>query len=787
MISLSKARAGRIAFLASTWLVSLLGAFLAIGWQRAELFSPPPTPIIEDRAGNFLTEGENQYRSLGYWDVEGPLNPRMALCLTAIEDRRFYAHPGVDVRSIARSILNNSAGGRRQGASTIAMQVARMEYPASRAMTAKVLEASTAFFLIAKFGHERVLRHYLKIVPQGNQIHGVAYAARRFFRKPLLDASLAESAILASLPREPGRMNVFNYQGLELAKRRARLILRLLFSRGQIEQDEYRSALSQLETMPLPEREDRPGNSYHYILRLLQEVKAGGPSAYARPLRASMDPVIQDYIQGVAERALAENRRLDAQNIAIIVADRRTGEVLGYIGSSAFYDREHSGAIDYADTPRSSGSILKPFLFAEGLDRGTFTPGSILADLPFAVLSSRGEYRAANFDEAYLGPMLYRRALANSRNVPALRVLEGVGMEDFADLARLLGLERAGRPASFYGYGLAIGGIYVTLADLVAAYGTLANDGREFSLRWLRADGGSRTEAQVFSPYAAREVSLFLSDDIARLPSFPRMSALEFPFPVAIKTGTSQGFRDAWTVAFTSRYIVGLWMGNPDNRPMNRVAGVVSAVYAGEIVRFLHPLQKEGIDAVPFPPPDGTLPVSVCAMSGDEAGPDCPSTTVEWFRPSEVPRAFCAVHKRFVVDARDGSVATNATPPSRVAVRPFTILPPIYALWGAQHGFSSPADDSPFGGRLELRVTYPEDGARYLMDPDTPQKFQSLPLQVEVRPRVREVSWYVDGGLLGKAAFPYALRLPLSRGRHRIQAVIPGPGVRTKEILITVE
>ncbi len=184
-------RPGNLAFLAPVFLACLLAAALPVmGYRRAELVSPAPTPLIEDRAGGFLTEGESEYQRLGFWNVDGPLNERVVLCLTAIEDRRFFRHSGVDARSLARSLWNNLRGGDRQGASTIAMQVARLQSPAPRNLANKAIEMSTAFFLVAKFGHEEVMRHYLKIVPQGNQIFGVAYAARRYFRKPLEDVSL---------------------------------------------------------------------------------------------------------------------------------------------------------------------------------------------------------------------------------------------------------------------------------------------------------------------------------------------------------------------------------------------------------------------------------------------------------------------------------------------------------------------------------------------------------------------------------------------------------------------
>jgi penicillin-binding protein 1C len=457
------------------------------------------------------------------------------------------------------------------------------------------------------------------------------------------------------------------------------------------------------------------------------------------------------------------------------------------VGSTDFYDISSSGSIDYARTPRSSGSSLKPILFAYGLDRGVFTPASVLADLPFAVLSPRGEYRAVNFDDAYLGPMLYRRALANSRNIPALRVLEGVGMPEFFELARQLGLARDDtHDSAWYGYGLAIGGLYVTLSDLVAAYGTLANDGRETRLHFFH-DEETTPPRQLFSSYASREVSLFLSDDTARLPSFPRMSVLEFPFPVAIKTGTSQGFRDAWTVAYSSKYIVGLWMGNADNHPMNHVAGVLSAVYAARIMKSLHPLQDEGIDATPFAPPDGTVSVRICTVSGDEAGPNCPSTILEYFRPPDAPHATCTVHRRIAVDGRTGLPATARTPVSRVALRPTTLLPAIYSLWGARHGLSDPAPEEGRAERSVLDISYPQTGARYILDPGIPGQFQTISLEASVRPRIEGIDWYLDGRLLTHAAFPYAARLPLTRGAHRIQAAAAATGMRSAVVTITVE
>ena len=196
--------------------------------DRGRLVSPPATPIFTDRYGTFLAEGTaDENAPLGFWDMPEVLPERIVSCLLVIEDKRYYEHFGVDFRSLLRALVNNLSGGPRQGASTIAMQVARLQHPGKRTLWRKACEMGTAGWLNRKFGHENVLRHYLKIVPQGNRIHGVAYAAKRYFQKPVADLSWAEAAVLASLPKAPGRMNLYHFDGRRRAFERAKLILNL--------------------------------------------------------------------------------------------------------------------------------------------------------------------------------------------------------------------------------------------------------------------------------------------------------------------------------------------------------------------------------------------------------------------------------------------------------------------------------------------------------------------------------------------------------------------------------
>ena len=656
---------------------------------RSELVSPAATPIFTDRYGTFLAEGTaDEDAPLGFWDPPDVLPERIVSCLLAVEDKRYYDHFGVDFRSLVRALVNNLSGQPRQGASTIPMQVARLQRPGERTLWRKACEMGTAVWLNRKFGHEQVLRHYLKIVPQGNRIHGVAYAARRYFQKPLADLSWAEAAVLASLPRAPGRMNLYQFEGRRKAFERAKLILSLLRKNGTLDAENLAIGQRQLKSLKIPVKESRPYHSYHAILRLQETMN--GTASYTKPVSTSLDLPLQEVVDNIASEAMEHLRRRGAGNLAVIVAERETGTIRSYLGSDFYADTDFAGAINYATTPRSAGSTLKPFIYALGMETGAFSPASVLADLPFNLVHSRGQYSIANYDERFLGPMLYRKALANSRNVPAVHVLKTVGLAKTYDLFRQLGLAKDDRSASVYGLGLAIGGLYVTLEDLVAAYGVLGVDGKAFRLRWFETTD-EEVPTQLIPEDVARQITLFLSDPLARLPTFTRMGPLEYPFPVAVKTGTSQGFRDAWAVAYSSKYIVGAWIGHPDHERMKQVAGLDAAQLVKEILLFCTPRNVEvwtkhrfhrlncvriraGLWAINW--------LNSAPLSGELVAEACSETVLEYLSLGTEPTASCGVHQSFAVDRLTGTLPGPMTPPERVEIRSYAVLPPRFAGWG---------------------------------------------------------------------------------------------------------
>ena len=761
--------------------------------DRGKLVSPPATPIYTDRYGAFLAEGTADADApLGFWDPPAVLPERIVACLLAVEDKRYYEHFGIDLRSLLRALVNNLSGGPRQGASTIAMQVARLQHPGARTLWRKACEMGTAVWLNRKHGHESVLRHYLKIVPQGNRIHGVAYAARQYFQKPLADLSWAEAAVLASLPRAPGRMNLYQFEGRRQAFERANLILNLLHKKGTLDAENLAISQRQLKSLTIPVKESRPYHSYHAILRLQETMN--GTVSYTKPVSTTLDLPLQEVVDNIAGEAMERLRQRGAGNLAVIVAERETGAIRSYLGSDFYADEDFAGAINYATTPRSAGSTLKPFIYALGMEAGAFSPASVLADLPFNLVHSTGQYSIANYDERHLGPMLYRKALANSRNVPAVHVLKTVGLAKTYDLFHQLGLAKDDRSASVYGLGLAIGGLYVTLEDLVAAYGVLGVDGKAFGLRWFET-ADEEAPTQLIPEDVARQITLFLSDPLARLPTFTRMGPLEYPFPVAVKTGTSQGFRDAWAVAYSSKYIVGVWIGHPDHERMKQVAGLDAAQLVKEILLFLHPKERRGVAETPFPPPQshqdsgesaGYQLVELCPLSGELATEACAETVLEYLPLGIEPTASCHTHQSFAVDRLTGALAGPMTPPERVEIRGYALLPPRFAAWGAVHGYDpppSPLTESPYAS---IAIEEPLDGSVFRFHPDIPQQLQSIALRANVSPVVPEIIWYVDGEPFQKVAYPYTTRWHLRAGSHALQARFPHADVQSGIITITV-
>ncbi len=761
------------------------------GWQLSDLHAPPPSLLLLDRHGEFLAESADAVEAgYGYWPLQA-LPPRVVAATLALEDRRFWDHPGVDLLAIARAVWQNLRSGERvSGASTIAMQVARMQNPGPRSYGRKLVEAFTGLFLTLRHGREAVLGHYLRLVPYGNNIHGIAYAARRYLDKPVADLSWAEIAFLSAIPQAPSATNPFDYRGRLRAIRRGQRILVALRAKGVIEPAAYALAGRQLERIRVPAERRRPVSALHAILRLEQELRnRDRATASDFRIHTSLDLELQRKVEQLARARLGRWQQAAAEAVAVIVLDRRSAEVLAWLGSSDYFG-PHGGAIDYTGILRSPGSALKPFIYALALDRGVIGPGTVLYDLP---AFSNG---ISNIDYRYLGPLLPRQALANSRNVPATRLTGSVGLDEVAKFLFQLGLDDGERPASHYGVGIAVGAMPTTLERLVRAYGALSNDGELSDPVWVRG-GAPHSRKRVLSVAAARLVTLFLADPLARLPSFPRMGTTEYPFPVALKTGTSQGYRDAWTVAWSRDYLVGVWVGRADTLPMHRLGGAGSAAaLAQDVLGHLHQDQLDGLADLAFQPPPDHQPFSVCALTGQRARGLCDPTVTEWF-PAAAPPEPDTRHVRAWVDRRTHLPASLETPREHLVPRTFLKIPVLLQEWADERRLPvlpmdfheeetalaaviGPADTAPpqvairqSEQPVRLTLQSPAGDLRLYSNPEVPPALNTLPLRLEVEPEVPQVIWYVDGKPWQLAGPPYTVRWPLTPGRHTIQARLP--------------
>nr|HRC86808.1 penicillin-binding transpeptidase domain-containing protein [Thermoanaerobaculia bacterium] len=537
----------------------------------------------------------------------------------------------------------------------------------------------------------------------GNRIHGIAYAARRYLAKPVADLSWAEIAFLTAIPQSPARMNPFDPLGRGRAIERGRRILDQLAEDGVLDSVEHQTALEEIERIAVPPRGQRPPELLHALLHWSETL--GTPEARrARGagliLDTTLDLELEKQVTSEAQEAVAEWQHLGAGNAAVLVVEKGSREVLAAVGSTGYFDREHAGAIDYLRVPRLAGSTLKPFVYALALERGQLSPSTPLDDLEPAVGG------IVNADSRFLGPLPPRFALANSRNVPAANLLAELGVEQGYGFLTDLGLADGQVPASTYGVGLAVGGMPVTLEALTTAYTVLAGDGRLAPLVWLQGEPAARPR-RMLSEETARELTLFLADPQARLPTFPRMGASEYPFPVAVKTGTSSHYRDAWAMAWSRRYLVGVWVGHPDYRPMAELSGYRSAArLAQQVMRRLHPGELDGLSDSSFPPPRGYHAERLCALSGGRATPACDRVFLEWLPPGSFPGP-CTFHRQVVLDRRTGRPAVGKVPERQRELATFLDLPPRYAAWARSQGLEQRFGPSAPGAALASFVPAP--------------------------------------------------------------------------------
>ena len=634
--------------------------------QRAtQLFT---SSQIYDRNGNLLYELLDPQGGRRTSVPIDKISPWLLKATIATEDPRFYNHPGFDVFGIARAIIQNiREGDTVSGASTIAQQLVRnlmLPEGTERTLGRKIREAVLAAEVTRQYPRDKILELYVNSIPYGNLAYGIEAAARTYFNKDASELTLAEASLLAGIPQAPAIYDPFTTDGREAALARQKDVLRLMGQEHYITADEATIASQAMQNYPFkPPDTDFNAIAPHWVvyIRQLAEKTFGTEALYRGGLKiyTTLDPNLQAIGEQVVSEQIAALKSKDVRNGALLAMDPRTGEILAMVGSPDFNDEAIGGQINMTLRPRQTGSVIKPLTYLTAFEKG-WTPATVLWDTPVVYTDTAGNvYQPRNYDGKFHGPQTVRSALANSYNIPAVKTLVYDGIPNFLAVARRLGIDTLTRPD--YGPALTLGGGEVPLIELTTAFDALANNGVYMPavslLRVEKADGTpicqftppdqnsnglppcqliENTGAQLVKPQHAYLLTNILSDNAARTPAFGPNSVLKLSRPAAVKTGTTNDYKDNWTIGYTPDLITGVWVGNVDNKPMQNVSGVSGA---GPI---WHDFMEAALANRPvqnFVRPEGIVEREVCAWSGAEPSQYCPPTDrhVELFVVDQPP------------------------------------------------------------------------------------------------------------------------------------------------------
>jgi penicillin-binding protein 1C len=578
------------------------GGTRAIAEAYLQRYQPGPEPrvfqssIVYDRQNRVLAELFDEGRRT--WVPLARISPHLLDAVIATEDGSFFQNEGVDPRRLVGALVQNTQGeGVVAGASTITMQLARMIFLPpderfSRSLDRKVNEVLLAQDLTRLYSKDEILELYLNMAYFGHLAYGPEAAARTYFGKLAADLTLAEASLLAGLPQQPALLDPF--VNLEAAKSRQRIVLDLMARRGYISQIEADAAYGEPITLGA-DPNDRPNLAPHF-LQYLVDYLARSPQKYnllrsGLTVRTTLDLDMQNLAQQVVRETVDALRpSYNLNNAALLALKPGTAEILAMVGSADYTNDAIGGQVNVVLRQRQPGSAIKPVVYATAIDKGLVSPATLLWDLPvkYPTADNGKEYRPENYDQRFRGPVTVRTALANSLNVPTIKLFDGIEPSDFVTTANKLGISSFdAQKIDQYGLSTALGGTEVSLYDLTAAYQTLANGGRFVEptpLREVLTSDGVRVQIppqrpsdQAVSPETAFLVTDIISDNAARAPIFGENSRLNLSRPAAAKTGTTTNFRDNWTVGFTKYLVAGVWAGNNDGRPMRNADGITGA------------------------------------------------------------------------------------------------------------------------------------------------------------------------------------------------------------------
>jgi penicillin-binding protein 1C len=659
----------KLSFKQKVWIgiivfLTAIAVYLVVLWLKVPTFLDITSQRyiqsskIYDRTGKVLLyefAGEQKRTVLAEEDI-----PDVAKkALLAIEDRNFYNHGAIEIKSLIRAVIYNFIyPNQTQGGSTITQQLAKNAFLTTRkTIDRKVSEIVLAFKLEKIYSKDQILTMYLNQIPYGAQIYGIEAASQGYFGKPAKELDLAEAAILAAMIQSPSRLSPYGSH-TDLLKARQERVIDNMVAYGWITKEEGEQAKQEkLVYMKQSNVMLAPHFVYFALDQLANKYTQEDLINNGYKITTTLDAELQTKAETLIEKYSKINKDAGVNNMALVAEDPKTGEILAMVGSSNYYDLENQGNFNAALGTRQPGSSFKPFAYLEAFNKG-YLPSTIVWDVPTNFSTNPSNpYTPQNYDGLYHGPVDLRHALAQSLNIPAVKTLYLAGLNDTINLATKLGITTLNKSASDYGLSLVLGGGGVRLVDMVGAFSTLSQEGvkqKQISVLEIKDSHGQviyqREEAapeKVIEPEPVRILNDVLSDNEARYPIFAQNTLLKVgDYKVAVKTGTSQDYRDAWTIGYTPTVAVGVWGGNNDYSPA-KIGGSGERVSAACWHDFiLAAIGKLGVES--FNPPQ--IPVVNKPMfNGDYI-----------------------VTRQINIDRTTGQVAGPLTSPSNIEVRSYS-------------------------------------------------------------------------------------------------------------------
>ncbi len=744
----------------------LVNFFIWLFCLPDNLFSEPTCTVLKDHSGAILgarIADDGQWR----FPPSDSVPEKFRKAIIEFEDRDFHDHWGISFKAFGRALKQNISEGRVvSGGSTITMQTIRLSRKGkSRSYWEKLVEVYMSTRLEWRWSKDEILKMYASNAPMGGNVVGVDAAAWRYFGRSAHELSWAEASLLAVLPNAPGLMHPGKNRD-ELRAKRNRLLTRL-YENHELDEVDYELALEE----PLPDKPPHlPQLAPHLMNRAISE---GGKGTI---IRSSLDKNIQEHVintVNIHHKRLVEN---EIYNLAVLVLDIEKGTVVSYVGNAENEDPQHGSAVDVIRAPRSTGSILKPYLYAGMLNDGSITPEMLIEDVPM-ILSG---YAPKNYNEKFDGAVPAKRALARSLNVPIVKMLKDYGVPKFHNQLKQMGLTTIHRPSSEYGLSLVLGGAEANLWDLCAAYGNMGKVLNDYAkgaindpIGFTYNDGqqvGSTFNYHL-EPGAVWETFNAMVE-VARPDDEANWETFETSQRIAWKTGTSFGFRDAWAIGVNSKYVVGVWVGNADGEGRPGLVGVKAA--APVLFDVFDRLPKAEWFSQPY---DNMEVVPICRSSGHRASPICEEIDTVAIPLTCLKTTVCPYHKLVHLDASGTyRVHSDCEPVHLIKQSVRFVLPPIVeSYYKSKHpNFKAVPPFRSDCANLQdnpIALIYPKKESKIYV----PLTFDEVKSQTVFEATHREdqsiLYWHLDEQYLGQTADIHQQVCTPAPGEHTITVI----------------